>query len=290
LQGEAVLGPVICASLVTGLLLTAVPFRSAQAADSSTCDTLASQFEAKHAELGGASTAARDRNGGTALTHAARGGHEPLVRLLVGHGAEINRHNLQGSTPLYIAVEQNRLAAASALLELGADLNLPGRGGVTPLSAAAYNGNLKLVDLLLDRGADTTVRDVSGKTAILYAAARGFGPLVTRLLATGIDVNATYGNNLTVLMWAAGYADDVPVDDGVGVVTLLLDKGAAIEAKDDRGRTALMTAASLGHDEVGAVLLQRGADRTARDRDGKTAADLATSDALRAELGGAPAR
>ena len=57
--------------------------------------------------------------------------------------------------------------------------------------------------------------DASGKTPILYAAARGFTPVVTRLLGTGIDVNAVYGNKLTLLMWAAGYANDVPVDDGV---------------------------------------------------------------------------
>ncbi len=274
------------------------------------CATLAAQYEARHAELeqpqisaalfaaadngcealaakvldGGASVAARDRIGGTALSHAARGGHEALIRLMVAHGADVNLRNVEGSAPLYVAVEQNRLKAASALIDVGADVNLPGRAGVTPLAAAAYNGSGPLVELLLKHGADPSLRDVSGKTPILYAAARGFAPVVTRLLDTGIGVNATYGNQLTLLMWAAGHANDVPVDDGVHLVAMLLDKGAALDPKDDRGRTALMTAASLGHDEVVDLLLKRGANAALRDNTGKSAADLAQSDALRARL------
>ena len=160
--------------------------------------------------------------------------------------------------------------------------DVPGRGGVTPLSAAAYNGNRPLVELLLKHKADPAARDVSGKAPILYAAARGFAPIVERLLAAGVDVNGRYGHDLTPLSWAAGYAEDVPADDGVGVVTLLLDRGAAIDAADDRGRTALMTATSLGHDEVAALLLHRGAKADLRDKQGKTAADLANSETTRA--------
>ncbi len=85
-------------------------------------------------------------------------------------------------------------------------------------------------------------------------------------------------------MWAAGYANDVPTDDGVALVALLLDKGAAIDARDDRGRTPLMIAAGLGHDEVVDLLLRRGADRVLRDKGGRSAADLAPNDALRARL------
>ena len=227
---------------------------------------------------------ARDRTGGSALTHAARGGHEAVVRVLLAHGAAIDLRTVEGAAPLYVAVEQNRARAAAALVEAGANVNLPGRAGVTPLAAAAYNGNLSLVDLLLVHGAEAGARDVSGKTPILYAAARGFAPIVTRLLETGIAINATYGNQLSLLMWAAGHANDVPVDDGVQLVALLLDKGAAIDAADDRGRTALMTAAALGHEEVVAFLRRRGASVTLRDKAGRTAADLAASEPIRTLL------
>ena len=113
---------------------------------------------------------------------------------------------------------------------------------------------------------------------------------MSRLLAAGADVNAQYGNKLTVLMWAAGHANDVPVDDGVQLVTLLLDKGAAVEARDDRGRTALMAAAELGHADIVDLLLRKGADPRNRDTMGKSAADLASSEAIRAALDAASAK
>jgi ankyrin repeat protein len=280
------------------------------AEDAATCATLASEFEARRAELeppqisaalfkaadfgcetfanrlleSGASVAARDRMGGAALAHAARGGHDGVARLLLAHGAVVDLRDVQGSTPLYAAVEGNRYRAAAVLLASGADVNLPGRAGVTPLAAAAYNGNLKIADLLLAHGADASLRDLGGKAPILYAAARGFGSVVTRLLATGVGINDAYGNKLTLLMWAAGHANDVPVDDGVALVAMLLDKGALIDARDNRGRTALMTAASLGHDEIVALLLKRGADARLKDLAGKTAADLATSETTRITL------
>jgi uncharacterized protein len=125
---------------------------------------------------------------------------------------------------------------------------------------------------------------------IVYAAARGFAPIVIRLLATGADINATYGNDLTLLMWAAGYADDVPIDDGVALVGLLLDKGAALDAQDDRGRTALMTASELGHGEVVDLLLRRGARTDIRDKAGKSAADLTSVEAIRAKLTAPPSK
>ena len=88
-------------------------------------------------------------------------------------------------------------------------------------------------------------------------------------------------------MWAAGHANDVPVDDGVTLVTFLLDKGADVEARDDRGRTALMTAAELGHAEIVELLLRHGADPRDRDTAGKSALDLATAEPIRAALASA---
>jgi uncharacterized protein len=45
-----------------------------------------------------------------------------------------------------------------------------------------------------------------------------------------------------------------------------------------------MTAAELGHAEVVEMLIGRGADRTVRDKSGKTALDLAANESVRRAL------
>jgi len=72
--------------------------------------------------------------------------------------------------------------------------------------------------------------------------------------------------------------------DVADLVSLLIDRGARLDEQDNRGRTALMIAASLGHEGAVDLLLRRGADKKLCDKVGKTAADLATSDALRVKL------
>ena len=70
------------------------------------------------------------------------------------------------------------------------------------------------------------------------------------------------------------------------VIALLLANGAPLDAADNRGRTALMIAAELGDAGVVDLLMERGADRTLRDKGGKSALDLAKNDAVRARLSG----
>ena len=243
------------------------------------CDALAQRLlEA------GASVQAQDREGSMALIHAARAGQSAMIKLLLDHGANINQRNIKGATPLFVAAENNRVRAAQDLLDHGADVNLPGRSNVSALSAAAFAGSGKIVDLLIARGADVQWQDSTGKTAVVYAAARGFAAIVESLLASGVDVNARYGNDLTVLMWASGHANDVPEEDGLRLVQLLLERGAHIDDVDDRGRSALMDAAELDHGAIAEWLVAHGAKRDLRDKDGKTAADLALSPTLRARL------
>ena len=64
----------------------------------------------------------------------------------------------------------------------------------------------------------------------------------------------------------------------------MLDAGAHIEDRDDRGRTALMIAAEGGHTEIANLLLAHGADPSLKDKAGKRAADLTVLSALRERL------
>jgi serine/threonine protein kinase len=62
------------------------------------------------------------------------------------------------------------------------------------------------------------------------------------------------------------------VEDGnTGAVDLFLAAGMRPDVTDAAGRTALVNAASRGHDQISRKLLSRGADVNARDRGGSTA-------------------
>jgi ankyrin repeat protein len=232
----------------------------------------------------GASVDARDRFGARPLSHAARFGHLEMVDLLLAHGAPIDARNLAGATALYFAAEGGRTSVAQRLIERGADVKLTGRSGISPVAAAAYAGNDAIVEALLANGADEQAPDQTGKTPIVYAAAGARLDVVKRLLARKMDINARYPNDLTLLMWAAGADEKVPEAQAIDVVAYLLDAGAHIDARDDRGRTALMIAAEGGRAEVASLLLTRGADPALRDKAGKRAADLTVLSSLRERL------
>jgi ankyrin repeat protein len=241
----------------------------------------------------GASLDARDRLGAMPLAHAARAGQRALVELFLAKGAQIDARDIAGSTALGVAAENERQATVALLLAKGANPNLSGRSGLTPLASAAFKGNDRIVEQLLSRiadpagradPADPNVVDATGKAAMTYAAARGFAGIVRRLLDAGVDAKFRYGNELTALMWAAGHEDGVGVHAAESVVDLLLSRGAQVDAIDDRGRTALMMAAELGHAEIVDMLIGRGADRTVRDKGGKSALDLAANESVRRTL------
>ena len=232
----------------------------------------------------GAALEARDRVGNMPLAVAAKEGNERPVSLFLDLKAPINARNLEGSTALFLAIEAERLAVAEILVQRGADPNIAGRSGIAPVGAAAYTGNTALVKLLLANGADPRAIDATGKPAIVYAAGRAYTAVLQLLLDYGIDVNARYGAELTALMWAAGHSEEAGAADVLETINLLIAKGAHLDDVDDRGRTALMTAAELGHTVAIDALLKAGADPSPKDKSGKTAADLASDDAIRTRL------
>jgi uncharacterized protein len=237
----------------------------------------------------GASRLARDRMGNTALAIAARMGRLSFVKALLdsaapGDAAQLERANVAGSTPLILAALANRGEVATQLVDAGAKVDAINAQGETPLSAAAFNGDADLATLLLARGARPDTIDATGKGVILYAAARGAAAIVEKLLDAGVDPNARYRADLSALMWAAGHADNVAEDAGLRTVKLLISRGAKVDLVDDRGRSALMIAAGLGHGAIVQTLLAAGADRNARDKTGKSAADLAATPDIKAAL------
>ena len=81
------------------------------------------------------------KNGDTALHLMIPGWEDDAqkvaaLNLLLGHGAEINRQNARGETPLFIAAYLGTPAVIRALLAAGADASLKTAEGKTPLAVA----------------------------------------------------------------------------------------------------------------------------------------------------------
>jgi uncharacterized protein len=202
----------------------------------------------------GAAIDARDREGATALGRAAKAGKIKLAALLLSHGADVNARAVNGSTPLFYAAEADRTEVLRLLLDHGADPNIPGRSGLRPLAAAAYNGSEESVERLLKNRADPNALDADGKSAMVYAAGRAYAPIVALLIDAGVDVNRRYGHGLTALMWAAGPDASAGNEDVDATLKALIDRGALLDLKDDRGKTAADIARGLGREREAKML------------------------------------
>ena len=204
----------------------------------------------------GAAVDAKDREGATALARAAQAGKISVATLLIEKGADVNARAVDGSTPLFYAAEADRGPATRLLIARGADPNLPGRRGIRPLAAAAYAGSPESAELLIKKGADPNALDEDGRSAVVYAAGRGYAPVVDLLIASGVDVNRRYDHGLTALMWAAGHDASAGADDVEATIKTLIAHGAALDAKDDRGKTAADIARDMGREREAKLLAQ----------------------------------
>jgi outer membrane protein assembly factor BamB len=89
----------------------------------------------------------RSAYGATALHFAADRGHLPLVRVLLGHKANVDaKDSFYTATPLTWAVQKNHYDIVRALLEAGAS------GADALLISAMQNGEVELLRAILDKG------------------------------------------------------------------------------------------------------------------------------------------
>jgi ankyrin repeat protein len=120
-----------------------------------------------------------------ALTCGPRDGRAALVRMLIDAGADVNRPDAWGHTPLMWTISVGDEAMTATLLRAGADVNASRPDGTTALhTAAVSDARADCVRMLLAAGADATARDGEGKTAGDYAR-EGNLPELARLLEPG---------------------------------------------------------------------------------------------------------
>jgi ankyrin repeat protein len=181
----------------------------------------------------------------TPLNMALLNLHFELAAYLIEAGADVDKWDLYGRSPLYMAADVSTLPTKGN----GAMAVLPSEDSVTALEVAkrlldaGANPNLQLKrrppyrDVPQDRGGDTIL--AQGATPLLRAARAGDALFVDLLLKHGALVDLPSKEGVTPLMAAAGleFGDRVTrgrnrTNEGVlATMRLLLDAGADINAR-----------------------------------------------------------
>eukprot|EP00128_Syssomonas_multiformis_P007040 Colp12_sorted_trinity150504_noHs@22461 len=189
----------------------------------------------------------------SALHVAAENKDTEISRLLIDHGADLNkRDSFPGATPLHIAVFTENYSLCLLLLENGADPNICDEQRHTPLYEAARFGEARICELLLDYGADP---NREGYKPLSVAVEGGKISISGLLLERGADPNEDKGKPLCV----------AAEKGNTGICALLLEYGA----DPNLGGSALR-ALENSHFETCAFLLNKGADPTTCDSNGDT--------------------
>ncbi|MGZ8400749.1 MAG: quinoprotein dehydrogenase-associated putative ABC transporter substrate-binding protein [Hyphomicrobium sp.] len=202
------------------------------------------------------------------------------VKFLVSKGADVNKVDGQGWTPLQSAARQRRDKMVKLLIELGAD---PNAGDPTPLVAALMRDHVPSVKALIELGADKEKPGQDIFKPLPLAIAEDKYESAKALMEAGADVNSLSGTDqLTPLMIAAGQTSPAegamflpgstrPTDIARG----LIDRGADVNAQSINGVTPLMIAATHNNAPMIGMLIDAGADVSLKNKLGQTAAEVA---------------
>lgn len=162
---------------------------------------------------------------------------------------------------LYQAVTAGNYQKVQSLINEGANVDYANANGKTPLIEAVYFSNnashYKIMELLINSGADINASTTEyGTTALFMAVQLNYARAVKLLLENDADPTATLRgcyNGRTVLMTAAANRSPNP-RVSPDIVKLLIEYGADVTARDEGGKTALMWAEENGRKDIAAIL------------------------------------
>ena len=154
------------------------------------------------------------------------------------------------------------------LLDNKADVNESGTYDWLVLHGTAENGHDVVVRVLLEKGVSIGVT-WEGSTALSVAVDNRHETIVQQLLENGAEVSSPMPYEAA----SRGYG---------AVVQLLIKRRVNVNAKTERGRTALHGAAEEGQETTVRLLVEEGVDLTAEDESGTMAIHLAAANGCQA--------
>ncbi|KAJ5928367.1 hypothetical protein N7466_007323 [Penicillium verhagenii] len=219
-----------------------------------------------------------DRDGLTPLHYAAFEGNECIVELLISSGAHPDHEGMDcmymaAQTPVMEAARGGQLTVVKMLLDMGADVERCDVRGMSPLTYAARAGvgeplresDYYLVNFMHGQPGPGWYFDGAGFQAPCKSGKlRDYLAVVKLLIDRGADPRKSHCDH-------NGLPEDSPLycaawAGATDIVEFLIDAGAEVDdLSTKRDRTALHAAVRNGHLDVVERLLAHGANVNARD-------------------------
>ncbi|KAK9498035.1 hypothetical protein O3M35_003920 [Rhynocoris fuscipes] len=197
------------------------------------------------------------------------------LRILLDNGADPNRPDSHGRSPILWAASAGSSEAILVLVNTGANVAAADKDGLTALHCAASRGHTDCVETLISLcNAEVDVIDNNGCSALFYAVTLGHADATQCLLNHGANTNrqdpkgqletlrvvANWGGN----MWQRTVRGDYPLHDAVSsgrialVLWLLNGRPDAVNAPNNDGKCPLHFAAIHNNIEMCKALLDAG--------------------------------
>jgi ankyrin repeat protein len=182
----------------------------------------------------------------------------------VDSGADLFVTNTRGETALVFALKALKNDIAIYVLDQGIEYSEPDSRGVTPLRHALQSNQFELVTRMIGDADVNAVTSYHGEiTMFMNAVRKGHLGIVRLMLEKGADISLRSTNGNTAIFFAA--AAKRPE-----VVELLVLEGADVNTVNARGETPIYESIKSSTDMNAQKLLASGADFNHQNDDGIT--------------------
>eukprot|EP01135_Chromosphaera_perkinsii_P011948 Nk52_evm1s2542 gene=Nk52_evmTU1s2542 len=225
----------------------------------------------------GASVDSFDSDNGTPLYYAILSGKVELVKLLISSDASLYAKCDGGKEYAHVAAESNMLEILKVLNFYGCRMDSCDDDDCTPLFLSCKKGHLDIVSFLLGLKdqVNGTASTSDGMNALHFACLGGNEKVVRMIF------NSTYfaekGISEENSKSKVPYLHFAVQGENIEVVKFLLLKGSAVGQCNAKGESALCMAALLGLGKICSLLIEKGADVNAVDEKGRAPLHFASS-------------
>ncbi|XP_013078351.2 transient receptor potential cation channel subfamily A member 1-like isoform X4 [Biomphalaria glabrata] len=194
---------------------------------------------------------ALDINGNTPLHVAVTAGDARLTKLLIDLNAATDIKNGSGLMAIHLAAELKDVTVLKVLLRTGINPNMQGDTGYTPLHVAAAKNNFKALELLIKHGGNLTIRALSGFSPVHTAAING----ATEAIQIFVEEGKLVGYSKEQIMNLMDSEKQLPIHAAVTsgnarTVEMCLKYGAICTSQKNDGSTPVHYAAAQGNVNV----------------------------------------